>query len=68
MADELAMQAIERIERALDRIETAAEKAGQAQAAQEDLIRLRRMHDGLRTKVEGAIDQIDRLLAGRGVE
>jgi sialic acid synthase SpsE len=70
MADELAMQAIGRIERALDRIEAAADAAAdrtrQAQAAQEDLIRLRRTHDGLRIKVEGAIDQIDRLLAGRG--
>ena len=65
MADERATQALERIEQALARIERAAS----FQAAPRDdgeLRRLRETHQLLRGKVEGAISQIDRLLAANG--
>jgi hypothetical protein len=61
MADERALHAISRIERALARIETAAQQA----PARDDreLNALRHAHQALRGKVQGAIAQIDRLLA-----
>jgi hypothetical protein len=67
MIDEKAMQAITRIERALARIEEAA---GRIPPPRDDseLIRLREVHQNLRGKVEGAISQIDRLLATEGAE
>lgn len=62
MADDSAMNAIGRIERALARIEAAATRAPEPRDDSE-LRQLREVHQALRTKVEGAITQIDRLLA-----
>ena len=70
MTDERAMIAIERIDQALGRLE-AAPAAGSASgddtggdfAGAEELARLREAHRGLRSQIEGAIAQIDRLLA-----
>jgi hypothetical protein len=65
MGDQKAQAAIARIERALARIEAAASRppsvasGGDAEAAE-----LRRAHQALRGKVEGAVAQLDRLLAG----
>lgn len=61
MADDRAMEAIGRIERALARIEAAAERNSGRDDG--ELRRLREVHQSLRGKVEGAISQIDRLLA-----
>ena len=69
MSDERAVAALERIERALNRIETAgsARPAASAPADDGELRALRDAHDALRGKVEGAIAQIDRLLEnGKG--
>jgi hypothetical protein len=58
--------AIERIERALARIESVASRAAPAApapAGDEDVSALREAHLTLRTRVEGAVAQIDRLLA-----
>ncbi len=65
MASERAVQAMERIERAIARIEAAA---GQPAASGDDgeLERLRSAHQALRGQVEGAIAQLDRLLANGG--
>jgi hypothetical protein len=63
MADELAMRAIERIEQALARIEAAAGRSPERIEPDGELIELRQTHQALRGKVEGAIAQIDRLLA-----
>lgn len=61
MADERALYAISRIERALARIESAAQQA----PARDDgeLNALRNANQALRGKVQSAIAQIDRLLA-----
>lgn len=71
MADELAMQTIDRIERALARIEAASTRAAAADRhgnGDGELIHLREAHHSLRARVEGAIAQIDRLLEpGEGV-
>ena len=67
MADERATAAIERIERALGRIEAACQaKVQSARSDTGELIELRQSHQALRNKVEGAIGQIDRLLANHG--
>jgi hypothetical protein len=66
MADERATQALDRIERALARIERAATGLQSAPANDGELRRLRETHQALRGKVEGAISQIDRLLAANG--
>ena len=58
MADERALNAIERIERALARIEGAAENRAPPQAD----AGLEEAHRTLRSRVEGAIGEIDRLL------
>jgi hypothetical protein len=67
MIDEKAIQAITRIERALARVEEAA---GRIPPPRDDdeLLRLREVHQNLRGKVEGAISQIDRLLATQGAD
>jgi hypothetical protein len=58
------MQAIGRIERALARIDAAASKKPEpAPRDESELRQLREVHQSLRGKVEGAISQIDRLLA-----
>jgi hypothetical protein len=61
MTDERALQAIERIERALTRIQEATNRP--APRNDGELIKLREVHHALRGEVEGAISQIDRLLA-----
>ncbi|HEY9552145.1 hypothetical protein [Allosphingosinicella sp.] len=67
MADELAMQAIDRIERALARIEATSKRAAATLQADGELIELRHAHHTLRAQVEGAIERIDRMLvAGEG--
>ena len=64
MTDERAMIAIERIDQALGRLEAApALGSGGDAAGAEELARLREAHRGLRSQIEGAIAQIDRLLA-----
>ena len=65
MADERALAAIRRIERALARIEAAAGRPSDAApdaADSEELERLREAHQLLRQRVTGAIGQIDQLL------
>jgi hypothetical protein len=62
MADERALAAISRIEQALARIEAVLSRPRPAAADPEELRQLRDVHQALRTKVEGAIGQIDRLL------
>jgi hypothetical protein len=66
MPDERAIVAISRIERALARIEAAAGRAPGRSANDDELQLLRERHQSLREKVEGAVSQIDRLLANRG--
>ena len=62
MKHELTMAAIQRIDRALSRVEAAATKSPPPRDDGE-LRQLREVHQALRGKVEGAISQIDRLLA-----
>jgi hypothetical protein len=62
MSEERALAAIARIERALARIESASERQP-APRAEPELRQLREVHEALRGRVEGAIAQIDRLLA-----
>ena len=69
MADQRALDALHRIERALARIETAAADRPAAAATavpDEDFQQLREAHDSLRRRVAGAIGQIDELLEGQG--
>jgi hypothetical protein len=65
MGEERAGIAIARIERALARIEAAAGRFAPAPAAPDDsaIAELREAHQALRGRVEGAIAQIDGLLA-----
>ena len=63
------MDAIARIERALARIETSARTSAAHSTDMADtaeLSALRDAHRALRTRVEGAIGQIDRLLEDGG--
>jgi hypothetical protein len=62
MADQRALDAISRIERALARIEAAGARAQAAAGNGAELEQLRGAHQSLRMRVEGAIGQIDRLL------
>jgi hypothetical protein len=62
MADERARFALDRIERALARIEAVASRPAPA-ANGGELRELQQVHQALRGRVEGAISQIDRLLA-----
>ena len=67
MADIRAMEAIDRLERALARVEgAAARKTGPEPRDEGELIELRQVHQALRSKVEGAILQIDRMLEASG--
>src|SRR6185503_10414862 len=63
MADQRALDAIGRIERALARIEAASSRAESARKSDGDgsreLERLQGAHQALRSRVEGAIGQID---------
>ncbi len=66
MGQERAGSAIARIERALARIEAAAARPAAAPATAPDdreLSELRRAHMALRARVEGAIAQLDGILA-----
>lgn len=66
MTDERAIIAIERIDQALSRLEAAGvapSAGGDDGAGAEELARLRETHRGLRSRIEGAIAQIDLLLA-----
>ena len=67
MGQERVDQAIGRIERALVRLEAAADRPSAIPQTGEDsqLSDLRRVHQTLRGKVEGTIAQIDRLLAAQ---
>jgi capsule polysaccharide export protein KpsE/RkpR len=65
MPDEQAIIAIGRIERALARIEAAIGNAQPASPDNHELQLLRERHRSLREKVEGAVSQIDLLLANR---
>jgi hypothetical protein len=66
MADQRALDAISRIESAVARIEAAGARsqaaASNGAAQSGELERLRGAHQALRTRVEGAIGQIDSLL------
>ena len=62
MNDERALRAVQRIESALARIEAATDHLPPPRD-DSDLRELRAVHQALRGKVEGAISQIDRLLA-----
>jgi hypothetical protein len=62
MKDERVQAAIQRIEQALSRIEAVASRPP-APRDDGELRQLREVHQALRFKVEGAISQIDRLLA-----
>jgi hypothetical protein len=63
MADIRAMEAIDRLERALSRVEAAAAQGAAPEPRNDnELIELREVHQTLRSKVEGAISQIDRML------
>ena len=62
MADIRAMEAIDRLERALARVEAAAARRPEPEPRDDELIQLRQVHQTLRSKVEGAISQIDRML------
>ena len=66
MGDARALEAIARIERALARIEAAGRRAGTSSADSAELSELRRAHQSLRARVEGAIGEIDRLLESEG--
>jgi hypothetical protein len=63
MSEERALAAIARIEQALARIESASERPPAAPRPEPELRELREVHEALRGRVEGAIAQIDRLLA-----
>jgi hypothetical protein len=63
MSEERALAAIERIERAIARIEASPPPQPSAPSQEPELRRLRETHQALRGRVEGAIEQIDRLLA-----
>ena len=63
MSDERALAAVARIEQALARIEAAAGPRPASPGHEPELRRLREVHEALRGRVEGAIEQIDRLLA-----
>ena len=63
MSEDRALAAIDRIERALARIEAAAQRRATAPGPDPELRQLRAVHEALRGRVAGAIAQIDRLLA-----
>jgi uncharacterized coiled-coil DUF342 family protein len=66
MQDQRVLDAIVRIERALDRIEAANADDGSTRQQSEELERLRAAHRVLRSRVETAIDEIDRMLEPGG--
>lgn len=66
MGDQRALDAIGRIERALARIEAAGRRPQPDGADSAELETLREAHRALRNRVEGAIGEIDRLIASGG--
>jgi hypothetical protein len=69
MADQRALDALARIERAFDRIEAAAARPAAAPPPVDqapEYRRLREAHETLRSRVTGAIGEIDRLLEAGG--
>jgi hypothetical protein len=66
MADQRALDAISRIERALARIEAAAARPAPAASPvdSDEYRRLSQAHVALRQRVTGAIGDIDRMIAG----
>jgi len=68
MADQRALAAVRRIERALARVEAAAARSASApDGDDQEMERLRSAHEQLRQRVNGAIGQIDALLeSGQG--
>ena len=63
MADQRALAAVRRIERALARVEAVASRPSPAaNGKDEEIERLRSAHDRLRHQVSGAIGEIDKLL------
>lgn len=65
MQDERTSAALGRIERAIERIEMATARQPAASFDSDELNRLRNVHQTLRGRVEQAVAQIDRLLAGQ---
>jgi hypothetical protein len=66
MADQRALAAVRRIERALARVESAASRPAPASNGQdEEVERLRSAHQRLRHQVSGAIGEIDLLLQNK---
>lgn len=65
MADQRALDAVSRIERALARIEAAGSRPDMPSdpTDSEAYRRLHAAHDSLRAKVAGAVGEIDRLVA-----
>lgn len=64
MGQERAAAAIERVERALARIEAAAGNPRNTESGNnQELSELRTAYRALRSRVEGAVGQIDRVLA-----
>ncbi len=61
MADQRALMALRRLERALARVEAAAPSPA-ADGENQELERIRSAHEQLRSRVSGAIGQIDQLL------
>ena len=59
MTEERVATALERIERALDRIDLAADAGRSARA---ELDSLKERHAALRSRIEGAIVEIDQML------
>ena len=66
MGDARAHDAIARIERALARIEASSRKPMASSSDPAELTALCEAHQALRSRVEGAIGQIDRLLESEG--
>jgi hypothetical protein len=68
MANDRALEAITRIERAFARIEALASRPAPepADGAPADYERLKQAHDALRRRVAGAIGQIDHMLETGG--
>ena len=67
MAQERLSGALNRIEDACARIEAAASRApGASPESSAEIEQLRQAHEALRSKVQGAIAQIDQLLQSEG--
>ena len=62
MADQRALDAVARIERALARIEAAAARPAPA-GDNEEQRQLQARHDAMRSRVTGALAQLDSLIA-----